>query len=421
MIARKLLPAIALTITIILLLSSISIDVVAQDVKSTNQNTPCQAVNFQDIANRVSPTLNSITLKTKSSILPDGEIVEVEISKPSPKNILFCVKLRDINQIIDVLRVNSGTDGNTKLTFKLPKIGWNTIWRQMRLELVSFPLEEQTGNLQINALDTYLLQDVYLSSWPISVIGAIIFAGAAYVLAGIAVFFQNTDKREWNLFLKRYLNPVVITSGEYGKASLSNLQIFWFTLLVLGLLFHVLLRTGTLSPLSQDILLLMGISAAGKTLSTGVDATKARLSSDNLSWVIEKGLLKTEPHNNAHWRDLILTDNSLDVYRYQLAVFSFLVGVTLMISGLNVLSTYALPEGFATLLGLSNVVYIFGKAVSPSSVTDLNHRLDNLRITEQELSNNEAGVDAKNPAEIQQIYNKKLEDVKRLIKSLYSL
>ena len=118
MITRKLLTPIALIITIILFVSSISIHLVAQDIKSISQSTPCQAVNFQDIANRVRPTLNSITLKTKSLILPDGEIVEVEISKPSPKNILFCVKLRDINQTIDVLRVNSGTDGNTKLTFK---------------------------------------------------------------------------------------------------------------------------------------------------------------------------------------------------------------------------------------------------------------------------------------------------------------
>ena len=58
--------------------------------------------------------------------------------------------------------------------------------------------------------------------------------------------------------------PVYLTSGPFDKASLSQFQIFGFTLLVFGLLVYILFRMGILPNISSDILALSsGISAAG--------------------------------------------------------------------------------------------------------------------------------------------------------------
>lgn len=404
--------AVVTAITIVLL-SSLPSYVGAQDAIPTNQNTPCQQEVFKGLANKVRPTLTAMTLTRKSRVLPSGEIVEVEIPKLSAQNAFFCARLseveqgRKVNQIVEVLTASNEPDGKTKLTLKLPGIKWNNFWKEMKLELASFPLDERTGELQLSSPDTYVLQDVLVSSWLFSIIGAIVVVCVAYLLAGLAVFSWNTanrNKGKCKEFI-HYLNPVVITAGEFGKASLSNLQIFWFTLIVLGLLVHILLYTGVLSALSESILLLLGISAASKILSAGVDVAKNRLSFDNWSWLHNKGWLTIEPEKNAHWRDLILTDGSLDVYRYQLAAFSCLVGVTLLISGINVLATYSLPEGFLALLGLSNVVYIFGKTVAPNSVAELNSKLDALRKAEQEGPKDQKTED----------------EVKSMLKSVYGI
>ena len=87
--------------------------------------------------------------------------------------------------------------------------------------------------------------------------------------------------------------------------------------------------------------------------------------------------------NTARWSDLVITNDGFDVYRYQLLVFSVLVGLTLTVSGLDVLGTFRLPSGFLSLLGLSNVVYIFGMTVSQNSISELNEHINLLRDLEK--------------------------------------
>jgi len=54
-----------------------------------------------------------------------------------------------------------------------------------------------------------------------------------------------------------------MTAGVSGDASLSQIQVFTFSLIVAGSMFYLWLRSGLLVGLCKDLLALIGISAVG--------------------------------------------------------------------------------------------------------------------------------------------------------------
>lgn len=120
---------------------------------------------------------------------------------------------------------------------------------------------------------------------------------------------------------------------------------------------------------------------------------KKRLSFENWSWLRSKGWLtaheveagKEPDPKRARWGDLLRADDgSLDIYSFQLAVFSLLVGLSLLTSDLDSMATFGIPKNLLALLGLSNVVYIGGKAVAPSSFAELDEKVRALREAERD-------------------------------------
>lgn len=382
----------------------------AQEIISPiNQNPICKQVDFQEIRNRDRPTLNSIVIETTSPIIPDGETLDIKISQTTRDGTVFCSRID--GKEIEILTAKNSSEGKTILTIKTPDVGWKIFYSKEKFELVSIPFDESTGKYQVASPDYYILHDVKISSWPFSFIGSIALLIVIYLFAAIPVYHlktsidksisnsQNIDpvksankqfrQRIRGFFLQviNYLDLIAFTAEKSGKASISNLQITWFTLVVFGLLIHVLLRTGQLSDISEDILWLLGISGASKIASMGIDVASNRLSLDNLAWLRTQEWLKdSNQEKNANWKDLINTDGSFDVYKYQLLLFSFIVGITLTISGIKVLSEFKLPQGFLSLLGLSNVVYIFGNTISPNSIAELNTHINELRGFEKDYA-----------------------------------
>lgn len=221
-----------------------------------------------------------------------------------------------------------------------------------------------------------------ISLWPL--IGAVIVVVGAYLLAVWALGRVGE---------KYSFDPVYLTSNRMDKASLSQLQVFGFTLLVLGLLTYYLLVTRQLSDISPDILLLLGISAGGAIGSKITDTTKNRLSFENWAWLRHQGWLTVyeegysdssqKTTQNARWGDLLKTGESFDIYKFQLAVFSLLVGIALLIGDLSQLAAFKIPEHILYLLGLSNVVYIGGKAIAPNAFGELDKKVSELRGAER--------------------------------------
>jgi hypothetical protein len=184
----------------------------------------------------------------------------------------------------------------------------------------------------------------------------------------------------------RYLDPVLMTAGFDGKGSLAKLQILFFSLIVFGLLAYIVFRTGLLSDLSATILTLLGIAAIGSATAKATDVQRNRLDFENWTWFIRKEWLPPAglaAVNIARWRDIVSSDGEFDVYRFQSCIFSLVVGGALLSTGISELSTFSVPETLLGVLGLSQVVYVAGKLVSPPSFSDLNAATRTVRELER--------------------------------------
>jgi len=180
-------------------------------------------------------------------------------------------------------------------------------------------------------------------------------------------------------------NPVQLTAGVYGKASLSRLQVFGFTLLVGGMVIYSWCRTGLILEISEDLLLLMGISAAGAAGGKLTAVRKKRPRADVRAYLARKRWLREASASGepARVADLVLTDNRLNVYKMQMAVFSVIVAVVLLTAGIGESGVIDIPDTYLALIGLGQGVYVAGKAISESDIADFETRIQNLRDKEQ--------------------------------------
>ncbi|MGY3487851.1 hypothetical protein ACVW1C_005734 [Bradyrhizobium sp. USDA 4011] len=184
----------------------------------------------------------------------------------------------------------------------------------------------------------------------------------------------------------RGLNPARVSAGPDGKGSLSTFQTLAFSLAVAALITLLLLQTGTLVDLSGSILALLGISGIGATIAKGTDSQRNMLSADNRAWLLRHGWIPmartvVDP-SNATWRDFFTTDGVFDVYRYQSFIFGLVVMGGLVAAGVSQLSTFTVPNTILGIVGLSQAVYIGGKLVTPTNISELNAAIAGLRSDE---------------------------------------
>lgn len=228
---------------------------------------------------------------------------------------------------------------------------------------------------------------------------------AFYALAAFGTFYIHRAQRVYKSIdkpakhglygtnyasLLHHFNPVVLTAGSNGRGSATKLQILFFSMVVFGLVSYVWMSTGYLSDLSSTILLLMGISGLGATVSAATDVAKTRLDFDNWAWLINRHWLPkggVAEANRAQWKDIVMTEGEFDVYRFQMVIFSVLVGLALLGAGgkMAELSTFTIPGAFLGILGLSQVVYVAGKLVAPPTIPQLNEQIAKLRDAESAL------------------------------------
>jgi hypothetical protein len=169
------------------------------------------------------------------------------------------------------------------------------------------------------------------------------------------------------------LSPVRITAGAFGDASLSQVQVVLFTFIVAGLLFQLWLRTGVLSDISVQLLMLLGISAVGAGGAKFTATIKSGLSEPTAKFLVGKGWSAWEPepmYQHATFRELLLTDGRLDVYKFQMAIFTVVVAAYVISAGQSDLSDVKISETMLYLIGISQGVYVGGKAVTDRT-TDL--------------------------------------------------
>jgi len=188
------------------------------------------------------------------------------------------------------------------------------------------------------------------------------------------------------------LNPLVITAGMYGRASLSKLQIFFFSLIVVWMLTYFLMANSTISNLSETVLVLLGVSAAGTLTGKLTTVERKRISLENWTWLVNKGWIKESiqpARRPANFRDLMTSGKEFDVSKFQMLAVSVFVGCAMIIIGLKAgsLDKFEIPPNVLILLGLGQVVYVGGKAVGSSTEADLDIKLAALRKLEADFVN----------------------------------
>ncbi|MEO3474510.1 hypothetical protein AAFN86_21770 [Roseomonas sp. CAU 1739] len=190
----------------------------------------------------------------------------------------------------------------------------------------------------------------------------------------------------------RALNPVVICQDAFGAASLSRFQVLLFTLTVVGVYAYVFARTGYLSGLSNTVLLLLGITLAGSTLASLAEGPA--LATANRVWLTATGILETR-QRTPRWEDLLGAEGEVDVTRVQALAFSVFAAVALVVNGATDLENFAIPDQLNTLIGISQAVYVAGKALPREAAKRLNDEVRALRDAEQAVLRNPADEPAR--------------------------
>ena len=145
------------------------------------------------------------------------------------------------------------------------------------------------------------------------------------------------------------LNPIKLTAGLTGRGSISNLQTFVFSLIVLFLLTYIVLRTGVLSGLSENVIWLLGIVGGGAVGARIVANARDKLTPLNLRWALKRDWLRYQ----TTLASLVTRDRELSVSRFQSIAFTSVVAIALLINGFADLETFTIPASLLGLLGAS--------------------------------------------------------------------
>ncbi len=222
---------------------------------------------------------------------------------------------------------------------------------------------------------TFLGRDVpvSISYKKASLATAVLFFLACYFSAAFTISYSISKTQNMlpsnisglRLFFRK-LSPWCIV-GSSGQASLSQLQMFLFTMIVATLLFYQWMRTGLLQEISTDLLYLIGISTLGAGGNEITKSVKKNLDTDVYSYVQQMSWF-TAPmeraHLSAHPSELLLTNDRFDIYKFQMLVFTIVIAAYVIASGANELGNIQISSTLLTLMGMSQGVYIGGHATT---------------------------------------------------------
>lgn len=334
------------------------------------------------------------TIVLPSTFLPTDQRVEVGIRTPYVNNLRYFAAI-DRNQAHRrilarqdvVTRRAVASDGLVKsesleadqtiisIALRNSDAGW---WQKSDLYLYTCS-DQYIGPARVSRIN------VRLSPYWQSLFGCALVTLIAYLVLGLAM--RKRDDR-----LAGYLgalNPVKLSSGPDGRGSLSKFQVLLFSLLVFALIVLFMLKTGMLSELSGTILTLLGINGLGATIAKGADANRNTLTGENYAWLLQRGWIQARrdliDNSQARWSDFFTTNGEFDVYRYQSFLFSVAVAFAMVAAGIGQLSSFVIPDTVLGIVGLSQAVYIGGKLVTRTNMTDLNAAIADLRGREKKL------------------------------------
>jgi hypothetical protein len=178
---------------------------------------------------------------------------------------------------------------------------------------------------------------------------AVVVAVAVLVWMIMDSIARHRRLRGRNLLLR-------VISTEDGYASLSQLQIVLWTVVVGMSAIYVMTLSGNLISISDGTLILLGIASA--------TALAARLPGSGPP--TRAPLDPSAPPAEPQWSDLIIPDRStgeIDVTRLQMLSFTLITAAFVLVKVVTDYEIPSIPANFLVLMGISNGVYVGGRSL----------------------------------------------------------
>ena len=278
--------------------------------------------------------------------------VGVRIQEHGSDNIMEPFAACDAVELIEVL------PGRAKLKARIPEL---SILKGMFLAKPVDLLVIAHG--PDNSIAEAVVRDFKVSSRQSATLWWVVAALVPWALAAFIVMRRSSRKgngqdldQHGRTGRAKWLDPIWFVSGKYGQASLSLAQILLWTFLVFSASFYVLIASGKLLDLTDDVLILLGI--------TGGSSVIAKISAFVRT---ERGRdLSAVPVKDPKWQDLVQTEGRPDLYKFQMLMFTALAALFVVFEIAGTFEFPALPAGLLTLIGISNGVYLAAKATAPT-------------------------------------------------------
>lgn len=296
--------------------------------------------------------------------------------------------------VIGSVHPHSPTETETLVTVELPQS--DAGWLPSRWEVALLVCVDRGAGLNPDVDNNHLVREygrlsLFVSSLKLSAaIGIAAFLALYVVLAFTAAHLhrrqfevtrrvaeQQTGKMvpAWMFALR----PTVIAQDAFGYCSFARFQVLMFTLVLAGVYAYVMARTGSLPNLSNTVLALLGITLSGSTLARVIEGPV--VDTANRLWLLGTGVIDPSPRV-PRWQDMLAGDGEIDVTRVQALAFSVFAAVALVVSGTGDLEHFEIPEQLNYLIGLSQAVYVAGRALPRESAKRLNEEVRATREAE---------------------------------------
>ena len=339
-------------------------------------------VNAQLLVERIPGTSSTgTTLEFDQKRAPVGEYITITVKKNafdfSQSQINVCLRKKGKDESnkkpfipSNEVELKEVQIGKAILKVRIPDIEENGIHLSKPVDLLV------VARLPNGEMAEAVSQEFVVSSHTLGIVSWILAFAIPWLVAGMITV--RNDPNKWFS-----LNPILFVSGKYGRASLSLAQILIWTILVFSASFYVLVVSGKLLDLTNQVLMLLGI-VGGSSVIAKITASARD----------EKGREIVEAQTmNPKWMDLFQTEGRPDLYKVQLALFTTLAAFFVTGKIYGTLEFPELPAGLLTLIGISNGVYIGAKTTSKSVFERLADKSNELRKAKEELKRRQADAD----------------------------
>ncbi len=335
-------------------------------------------VDAKQVVERIPGTLTGTLLTIKPQRAPMGEYVKLTVEKSgfafNEAQFYVCLRKRDLpgpgkapfiaSKDVELKEVQNG---KAVLQVRIPDIDESGAHFAKPVDLLVVARKADGTIAEV------VSQEFSVSSRTLAVFCWIAAFGLPWLVAGVV-----SGRKEAGKGFR--LDPIWFVSGKYGGASLSLAQILLWTVLVFSASFYVLVVSGKLLDLTDDVLVLLGIAGGSSVLAKIAASTKE-----------EKGRDIAPPQpKDPKWLDLFRTDGRPDLYKAQMALFTALAVVFVTGKIYGTLEFPELPAGLLTLIGISNGVYLGAKATSKTVYEKLAEKHNELLQAEKALAKRQA-------------------------------